>query len=273
MTAVSPVHRQFGSKARTAPKILSLVPAGKRVWVEVFAGSAAVTLAKPPHPVEHINDLSGHVINLFKVVRDQDSSLALQNAIAMTPYHQGELALCRSEIRHADPVEWARRFLVVSWLSVNGCHTGNTGFRLNRDQKWHLGVFNRLPERIAAVCQRLKEVTIHQRHCLDVVKVFGDLPDAVLFLDPPYPMETTNTQRQQVYEVDMDAQEHAALASALRGVKASVIITMNPGTVYSEILADWHVTPLPVRGLRNAVKTELILTNFVPEADLFGGEA
>lgn len=269
----APVHRQFGSKARVAHRILSLVPAGRRVWVEVFAGSAAVTLAKAPHPVEHINDLSGHVVNLFQVVRDPVRRVALQEAVEMTPYHQGELAECRDLIRHDDPVEWARRFLVVSWLSVNGCHTGATGFRLNRDQDWHLTAWNRLPDRIAAACRRLKEVTIHSRHCLDVVKVFGGLPDAVLFLDPPYPLETTNTNRQQVYEVDMTGDEHAALASALRSVKAAVIVTMNPGTVYSDILADWHVTELPVRGLRCATKTELVLTNFAPAVDLFGGAA
>jgi len=269
----SPVHRQFGSKARVAPKILSLVPAGRRVWVEVFAGSAAVTLAKPPHQVEHINDLSGHVTNLFRVVRDPVLALAPREAIAMTPYAQAELTLCRSAIRDDDPVEWARRFLVVSWLSVNGCHTGATGFRLNRDQDWHLTVWNRLPDRIAAACRRLKEVTIHSRHCLDMVKVFGDLPDAVLFLDPPYPLETTNTNRQQVYEVDMGPDEHADLCRALRKARAAVIVTMNPGTVYSDILADWHVTDLPVRGLRCATKTELVLTNFAPAFDLFGGAA
>lgn len=269
----SPVHRQFGSKARVASRILALVPPRKRVWVEVFAGSAAVTLAKPPHPVEHINDLSGHVVNLFQVVRDPVLRLGLQEAIELTPYHQGELAACRGQIRHDDAIEWARRFLVVSWLSVNGCHTGNTGFRCNRDQDWHLGVWNRLPDRIAAACRRLKEVTIHSRHCLDMVKVFGDLQDAVLFLDPPYPLETTNTQRQQVYEVDMTADEHEALCRALRTVKSAAIVTMNPGTVYSDILSDWHVTEIPVRGLRNATKTELVMTNFAPNVDLFGGDA
>lgn len=113
-------------------------------------------------------------------------------------------------------------------------------------------------------------MTIHQRDCRELVEVFADLPEAVLFLDPPYPLETTNTRRQQVYEHDMSADEHSALCEALRKVKAAVIVTMNPGTVYSEMLADWPVTPLPVRGQRNNTKTELIFTNFVPSADLFG---
>lgn len=33
-----PIHRQFGSKARVAHRILSLVPPGKRVWVEYRSG-------------------------------------------------------------------------------------------------------------------------------------------------------------------------------------------------------------------------------------------
>lgn len=267
----APVHRQFGSKARVAPQILAFVPPGKRVWVEVFAGSAAVTFAKAPHPVEHINDLSGHVVNLFQVVRDPAMQIRLAEAIALTPYHQGELLACKRQIRNDDPVEWARRFLVTSWLSVNGCHTGNTGFRCNRDQDWHLGVWNRLPDRIAAACRRLKEVTIHSRHCLDMVRVFGELEDAVLFLDPPYPLETTNTSRSQVYEVDMSAEEHEALAHALRKCRATVILTMNPGTVYSDVLQDWPRREMKVRGLRNTFKTELVFLNTEPAADLFGG--
>lgn len=270
----SPVHRQFGSKARVASRILALVPPRKRVWVEVFAGSAAVTLAKPPHPVEHINDLSGHVVNLFQVVvRDPVLRLGLQEAIELTPYSQGELAACRGQIRHDDAIEWARRFLVASWMSINGCHTGATGFRHNRGENWHLGIWNSLPDRIASACRRLKEVTIHSRDCVDMVRYFGDLEDGVLFLDPPYPLETTNTNSKIVYEVDMTADEHRALCLALREVKAAAIVTMNPGTVYSELLADWHVTELPVRGLRSTTKIELVMTNFAPAVDLFGGAA
>lgn len=100
-----PIHRQFGSKARVADRILSLVPPGRRVWIEVFAGSAAITFAKAPHPVEHINDLSGHIVNLFRVVRDPALRIALQEVVSMTPYAAAELWDCAAEIRHDDPVK------------------------------------------------------------------------------------------------------------------------------------------------------------------------
>lgn len=270
---IPPIHRQFGSKARVAPTLLSLVPPGKRVWVEVFAGSAAVTFAKAPHPVEHINDLSGHVTNLFRVVRDPVTCAALIEAIVFTPYSQGDLLEARAQIRVSDPVEWARRFLIVSWMSVNGCHTGNTGYRMNRRERWHLDVWNRLPTRIADACRRLKNVTIHSTHCMDIVRKFGGEADTVLFCDPPYPQEVLNTGRSSVYEFEMTDGEHADLCNALRAAKAAVILTMNPGTIYSEILSDWNVLELPVRGLRNTTKTELIFTNFQPPLSLFGGAA
>lgn len=46
---------------------------------------------------------------------------------------------------------------------------------------------------------------------------------------------------------------------------------MASGSIYPAALPGWHVTPFPVRGLRNTVKTELALTNYPPPVtDLFG---
>ncbi|MGE5515102.1 MAG: DNA adenine methylase [Bacteroidota bacterium] len=277
---VQTIHRQFGSKSRVAQDILRLVPAGKRIWVEVFAGSAAVTLAKQPHPAEHINDLNGSVVNLFTVIRDPTLRDLLCEAVEFTPWSQQEMRLCEAETKHDDPVEWARRFLVASWQTIGGKQAQGTGWRIQLDKDWPMGTWRRLPDRIRRAAWRLREVYIHQRHCVELVGQFADREEAVLFLDPPYPLELTNTRVHQVYEVDMTTDEHMALASALRGAKASVILTMAHGSLYEEILqgGGWHRSELLVRGLRNSVKSELVLTNFLPppatgvQLSWFGGD-
>lgn len=262
--SVMPVHRQFGSKARVAPLLLQLVPTDARIWIEVFAGTAAMTLAKTPHRVEHINDLNGGVVNLFRVLRDADARDRLCEAIEMTPWAQQELIDCQYDTYHSDPVEHARRFLVASWQTIGGKQQAGTGWRIQRDESWPMGTWRRIPDRIRSAAQRLKEVYIHRRHCFDMVDNFRDREDALFFLDPPYPLSLTGTHRQQVYEYDMSEQEHWQLAMLLRRVRGKVILTMAQGSVYDTALGDWRTLLLPVRGMRNTVKNEVVFLNFEP---------
>jgi len=271
MTAVLTAHRQFGSKARVAHELLRLVPTDARVWVEGFAGTAAMTLAKPPHPAEHPNDLNGDIVNLFDVMRDDASLDRLCQLLELTPWAQEEFIRCRDHViavdadAAVDAVERARRFLVASWQAIGGKQHSKTSWRLDLGRSWLTSTWSRIPLRLRAVAERLRFAHIHRKHIADLVAMFGREPGAILFLDPPYPQHSLATH-ERMYSVEMTDEEHAALAEQLRGVKCRVLLTMSVGTVYSEILADWRVTPFEVRGLKNTVKTELALTNYVPPA-------
>ena len=61
---------------------------------------------------------------------------------------------------------------------------------------------------------------------------------------------------------------HRQFGSKVR-VAGAVILTMAEGTVYDQVLQDWHRTTVAVRGLVNSVKSEVIFTNFRPAGDLF----
>lgn len=265
------VHRQFGSKARVAHRLLQLLPPDARVWVEAFAGTATVTLAKPPHPAEHLNDLNGDVVNLFEVMRHPEMLDRLCRLLEFTPYAQEEFERCRSEVwvtdadDAVDPAERARRFLVASWQAIGGKQFTKANWRLDFGRTWLIGTWTRLPLRLQTAAQRLRLCQIHRRHVREMVEMFGRHREVVLFLDPPYPFETRGT-RETMYSVEMGPDEHAALAEQLRGIKARALLTISKGTVYNDVLSDWHVTPYQVRGLRNTVKTELALTNYRPPA-------
>ena len=44
-------------------------------WVEAFCGSAALTFAKEPAPIEVINDINDNIINVFKQLRENHDDL------------------------------------------------------------------------------------------------------------------------------------------------------------------------------------------------------
>src|SRR5712692_3541119 len=64
----------FGSKQRLAVPIARMLPP-HNAWVEVFCGSAAVTMAKKPAPIEIINDADLQIVNVFRQLRKHPAKL------------------------------------------------------------------------------------------------------------------------------------------------------------------------------------------------------
>lgn len=262
MTAMQPLQpfRWFGSKTRVASQILSFVPPGKHIWVELFAGSGIVTIVKAPHPQEHLNDLDGDVFNLFNVLRDDAQAAQLVRAMQLTPYCEREFLRVKYEDTVDEPIERARRFLVKAWQGMGGISRHKTGFRFSFAQNTDpASTWTSLPARLEVIARRLHGVTVWSRPAIDLFKWVEQRPECVVFADPPYPAHTISSKAR--YRVDMSHDEHVALAEAFKAARCTVILTMNPGSVYEEILADWPRYELKVRGTKNAVKTEYLFTN------------
>src|SRR5713101_8888033 len=94
----SPPFGYFGSKHRIASEICKQLPP-HNAWVEVFCGSAAMTLAKPCAPIEVINDIDHNVVNLFDQLRNHTEALC--RSVALTPYAREELDRARRETSDA----------------------------------------------------------------------------------------------------------------------------------------------------------------------------
>ena len=74
MTLAAPFP-YFGGKTSHAARIASLLPDHGH-YVEPFAGSLAVLLAKPRSRMETVNDLDGDLMTFWRVLRDQPEELA-----------------------------------------------------------------------------------------------------------------------------------------------------------------------------------------------------
>ncbi|WP_395830278.1 DNA adenine methylase [Elstera sp.] len=262
MTLQRPLN-YYGSKEKLCPAIYRLIPPGVETWVDLFCGSGIVTLKKPRHPREVVNDLNRDVINLFAVLRGGGAG-ELYRLLELTPYSQQILAEIYAAEPSPDPITRAWQFLIMSWQARGGdCY--QTGFRWSKGQTTAPEItWSRLPQRLAAVAERLRGVCIREVDALRLIDDY-DVPGSLLFADPPYPGPVGRR-----YAVLMAEETHAALARRLAACRARVILTMNPDTIYSEILQDWHRHDVSVLGGGGQVKGELILTNFEP-SPLFGG--
>src|SRR5688572_22975107 len=195
---VKPPFGYYGAKQRIAADIVGKLPP-HNAWVEAFCGSAAITLAKEPAPIEVINDRDGHIVNLFRVLRNNPN--ALTRRIALTPYARQEFVAAARTTKKLSSVERARRFLARTMMTVNGTASG-AGFSYSssytrngkeaRVSRWH-----NLPERLSKVAERLRNVRVENRDARRLLETFLDRPATLIYLDPPY-----FVKRRHKYEID-----------------------------------------------------------------------
>lgn len=234
---IKPPFGYYGAKQRIAARITKGLPP-HNAWVEAFCGSAAVTLAKAPAPIEIINDLDDQVVNLFEQLRD--NAVALCKAVSLTPYARAEYARAKNRKNNISPLEKARRFLVATMMTVNGANGGaNAGFSFSQSYsregcEARVNRWNNLPERIALVAERLRNARIENRDARTLIAMFHDRPATLIYLDPPYLID-----RKQTYAVDaMDKSFHIELLKLCCTSKAMIFISGYDNELYNSVLTS-----------------------------------
>ncbi len=235
---VSPVRAPFGyygAKQRIAKQIISSLPP-HNAWVEAFCGSAAITLAKPPAPIEIINDRDDQIVNLFEQLRN--NSTALCRAVALTPYARSEYKMARENRIDTDPLEKARRFLVATMMTVNATIYGTrSGFSYSQSYSRHnkearVNRWYNLPERLEKVIERLRNVRIENRDARELIKMFADRPATLMYLDPPY-----FVKREHRYLIDANDKDfHVELLDLCSKAHCMFLISCYDNELYDDML-------------------------------------
>lgn len=253
--------RYAGAKWSLAPWILSYMPRHS-TYVEPFCGSCAVLFAKPRAAHELVSDRSGDVVTLFRVLRDAPD--ALVTALELTPYSREEYELSYIITDDLDEVERARRFLMRVWMSHAGRLGSRAGWRMWRDPQSSANndmptLWRRLPDRVWAVVDRLKDVHIECRDFREVLPFYADQADAVLYVDPPYVAETIGSDR--FYAHDMTDADHLELLDLLDAHTGPVLLSGYWSELYDDRLAHWRRVDSSTQGYRGAKRTESLWLN------------
>lgn len=231
---VKPPFAYYGGKTTLAPTIASLLPAHDH-YVEPFAGSLAVLLAKKPSRAETVNDLDGDLVTFWRVLRDQPDEL--ERVCALTPHARAELRVS-NDLDVVDDVERARRVWVR--LTQSRSHSMKpSGWWFRKAPAGHAPAdyVDSYRARLVSAADRLRAVTLESRDALDVIADYGSEPSVCLYVDPPYLGETRATN----YRVEMlDDDAHRAFADALNNCRASVVLSGYDSPLYEELFDGWH---------------------------------
>ena len=231
---VMPPFAYYGGKTTLAPVIAGLLPAHEH-YVEPFAGSLAVLLAKQPSRAETVNDLDGDLVTFWRVLRDQPEEL--ERVCSLTPHSRAEFEVSTvTDI--ADDLERARRVFVC--ITQSRSHSmRRTGWKFFKSVRSISMPQYRdaYVERIKPAAARLSLVSLESRDALDVIRDYGSEPTACLYVDPPYLGSTRATN----YRVEMTADDaHVALADTLNECKASVVLSGYDAPLYADLFDGWH---------------------------------
>lgn len=255
----------YGGKTRLAARIAALLPPHEH-YVEPFAGSLAVLLAKEPSRMETVNDIDDLLMTFWQVLRDKPAELA--RACALTPHSRSEYLDSReASLDDLDDVERAR----LIWIQIaqgRGGTLRKTGWRCYIDPA---GCSSGMPQylegyvdRMAAGAERLHRVSLECRPALEIIKQYGRFADCCLYVDPPY-LGEKRTSGGGTYRHEMRGHdEHLELIGSLRDCNASVVLSGYPSGLYDDALRGWDRVEIPTmtgQAKTNHVRTEVIWSN------------
>lgn len=266
----------FGGKTRLARRIADLLPRHGH-YVEPFAGSLAVLLAKEPSKMETVNDLDGLLMTFWRVLREQPDEL--MRVCALTPYSRGEYLEARAaDLGRLDDIEVAR----LVWLQIaqgRGGTMRQTGWRMfvnPNGSSIPMGDYlEAYVNRMAAAAQRLHHVSLECRPALEVIAQYGSDPGCCLYVDPPY-LGDVRRATGNGYRIEMREPElHVELLESLLRCRASVVLSGYDSRLYSEALVDWGRIEMAAtsQGGTDVTRTEVLWVNRPISQQLSLGDA
>lgn len=239
----APPFPYFGGKQTLADRIVQLLPIAHH-YVEPYAGSLAVLLAKPRSPMETVNDLDQDLMHFWRLLRDRPQDLA--RVCALTPHSRAEHEASFHRPDDLDDLERARRV----WVRLTQGRSGllrRTGWRHYVDPHGTSGMPDYLAgyvARLLPAASRLAGVSLECRPALDLIGKYGRHENVLLYVDPPYLGSTRIWGNRYIHELRGD-DEHRELAEALRGCRAHVVLSGYASSLYDELYDGWATTTLP----------------------------
>ncbi len=263
----SPI-RYTGGKSKLRGEILSMI-SPHRTYIEPFCGASWLLFHKPKSQIEVINDIDNELINLYLVIKNKHHEFieyldripvsdVLYNAFTVD--HKGIPKLQErytKEVPQGIP-DAAARFYYILMNSFNAKISGKPVFSLDPNRRKSFVRF--YTSDWEKITNRLKEVTILNRHYKDVIKSL-DSPESFFYLDPPYMCATNNNR---YYKHTFSKRDHELLQVYLKDLEGKFILSYGEDKNIREMYENFNIIE------SSTMKGELFITNYeIPDKPFY----
>lgn len=235
-----PIAAYIGGKKRLAPLIVERIGAiPHRSYAEPFVGMGGIFLRRDQRPpAETINDISGEVVNLFRVVQRHAEAMEAEFRFLVTSRATYEL-LQATDPRRLTDIERAARFLYLQRASYGGKVTGQT-FGVSPLES---GAVDRRKLRplIEGLAERLAGVVIENLPYGAFLERY-DGPAVLFYLDPPY-----HGSEDDYGAGVFPPSEFERMAAQLAGLKGRFLLSINDTPEIRRIFAAFPMEEVRLR--------------------------
>jgi len=238
-----------GGKSHIVDKLLKLVPEHK-VYIEPFAGGAALFWKKKPAELEVLNDKDSEIAFAYNYIKHlTEEQIKRLNSMDWTGNKEKFFRLRDSKVP-SNPTERFYRFYYVHYHSYGGSRK-TFGYKKQVPSDFR---------RLLKEKERLKNTRIFHGDYDLVIKKF-DSKDAFIYLDPPYPGEWPG-------HTGIDAwgeKEVKELHEVLKNAKGKWLLSINDLPWIRKIFSDFKISRILVpRKFRKGDKPkyELLISNY-----------
>jgi DNA adenine methylase len=236
-----------GGKWYLSRHLLKMIPP-HTTYVEVFGGGAVLLLRKPPSPAEVYNDIDGDLVNLFRVVRDEEKFKRFYELVSWTLYSREEFNYAKEMLKRDDLSDVERAYYFFICIHQSFGKSGNDWAYEMKPAEHHPWVTRALSwyslrEFLGVIHQRLAKVQIENDDFRQIIPRY-DRESTFFYLDPPYYPDTRSSN---IYRYEMTKSDYDDLFCLLLQVKGKVLLSGYYHPAY-EILekAGWHRVDIPM---------------------------
>ncbi len=252
-----PPAAYIGGKRRLAAEITRKIAATQHVtYAEVFVGMGGVFFRRqPPAKAEVINDGSGEVANLFRILQRHYPQFIDTIRFQLAGRREFDRLKACNPATLTD-LERAARFLYLQRLAFGGKVSGQSfGVDVRSKANFNLTTLEPL---LADVHQRLSGVTIENLDWLAFIDRY-DRPETLFYLDPPY-----HGSEDDYGKGMFGRDQFAIMAARLERLKGRCILSINDVPEIRDLFASFEMKPVglqyTVSGGRGVEAKELIIT-------------
>ncbi len=224
----------YGGKQKLVSTILPLFPE-HTLYSEPFAGGAALLFAKEPSEIEVINDLNTELINFYKVIQQDFTSLSGEIKITLHSRKQHEHAgIVYKYPELFSPLKRAWAVWVLASQSFASMLDGSWGYDKGKNTM-SKKVSNKGIQFTIDYAIRLQNVQIECADALYIIKS-RDTVNSFFYCDPPYFNSDCG------HYVGYTMEDFERLLDALANIKGKFLLSSYPSELLDKYVKEygWH---------------------------------